>query len=83
MFYFVSCLPGIYLGKVCFLSEFFVLLHVKRYSLFIPICDTTFSSQIKYVRLDTKQAYVKYKGKKVGKVHSCTGTEALYRPYGP
>jgi len=22
-------------------------------------------------------------GKKVGKVHPCTGTEALYRPYGP
>ena len=25
--------------------------------------------------------HVKYKGK--GKVHPCTGTEALYRPYGP
>jgi hypothetical protein len=27
--------------------------------------------------------YACYKGKGKGKVHPCTGTEALYRPYGP
>jgi len=27
---------------------------------------------------------IRYEGKKgKGKVHPCTGTEALYRPYGP
>ena len=30
----------------------------------------------------SKKAYPDVKGKK-GKVHLCTGTEALYRPYGP
>jgi hypothetical protein len=26
---------------------------------------------------------IKYLGKVKGKVHPCTGTKALYRPYGP
>jgi hypothetical protein len=63
MFYFGFCLPGIYLGKVRFLSAFCVLFVLKRRSLFIPVCDTTLSSHIKYVTLDTKQAYVKYRSK--------------------
>jgi len=27
--------------------------------------------------------YKKHKKRSKGKVHPCTGTEALYRPYGP
>ena len=30
-----------------------------------------------------KQQTPDKKGKGTGKVHHCTGTEALYRPYGP
>jgi hypothetical protein len=37
--------------------------------------------QISYVKLYVT-ILVKHKGKK-GKGHPCTGTEALYRPYGP
>jgi len=62
-FYFGSCLPGIYLCKVCFLSAFCVLFLLKRHSFHIPICDRTLSSQIKYVTLDTKQSYVQYRSK--------------------
>jgi hypothetical protein len=46
MFYFGFCLPGIYLGKVCFLSAFCLSFLLKRYSLFIPVCDTTLSSRL-------------------------------------
>jgi hypothetical protein len=65
MFCFGFCLPGIYLGKVHFLSAFCVVFLLERYSLFFRLCDTTFSSQIKYVTLDTKQAYVKYRNKRL------------------
>jgi hypothetical protein len=63
IFCFGCGLPGIYLDKVYFLSAFCVLFLLKRYSLFIPVCDMTHSFQIKYVTLDTKQAYVKYSSK--------------------
>ena len=63
MFYFGYCLPGIYLAKVRFPSAFCVLFLLERYSLFIPLCDMTLSSQMKYVTLDTKQAYMKYRNK--------------------
>ena len=58
MFYFGFCLPGIYLGKVCFISAFCVPFLLKRYSLFIPVCDRTLSSRLKYkyITLDTKQS---------------------------
>ena len=29
------------------------------------------------------QYYAEFTSCKIGKVHPCTGTEALYRPYGP
>ena len=63
-FYFGSCLPGIYLGKVYFLSVFCVLFLLRRHSFLIAICDSTLSSQIKYATLDTKQTYVKYTSKR-------------------
>ena len=36
-----------------------------------------------YMRHPVNNSVLTYSGKCKGKGHPCTGTEALYRPYGP
>jgi len=40
-------------------------------------------SNLSFVKTDAVQAVTLLSTKKKGKVHPCTGTEALYRPCGP
>jgi len=48
-------------------------------------CEDTSSSTVSDNTIASTNSNTgeKYAGKKKGKVHPCTGTEALYRPYSP
>jgi len=45
--------------------------------------DRTLNSSASHVQQIYNASYNGNWGVKKGKVHPCTGTEAMYRPYGP